>query len=107
MNNAQSMGNSVATTSNHVEFSTFIPLKFVKRGGRSVVEPPENVAQVIKDQAQLPDTKLVEGLTRAFYWQRLIDEGIVRSGSVYAQCLHIRKAIDALFDILEFAVCWS
>ena len=80
MNNAQPMGNSVATTSNHVEFSTFIPLKFVKRGGRSVVESPENVAQVIKDHAQLPDTKLVEGLTRAFYWQRLIDEGIVRSG---------------------------
>lgn len=80
MNNAQPMGNSVATTSNHVEFSTFIPLKFIRRGGRSVVEPPENVAQVIKDHAQLPDTKLVEGLTRAFYWQRLIDEGIVRSG---------------------------
>lgn len=80
MNNAQSMNNSVATTSNHLEFSTFIPLKFVKRGGRSVVEPPENASQVIKDQAQLPDTKLVEGLTRAFYWQRLIDGGIVRSG---------------------------
>ncbi len=80
MNNAQSVGNSVATTSNHVEFSTFIPLKLVKRGGRSVVEPPENAAQAIKDLAKLPDTKLVEGLTRAFYWQRLIDEGIVRSG---------------------------
>ena len=63
MNNVQSVGNSVASTPNHVEFSTFIPLKFVKRGGRSVVEPPENVAQVIKDHAQLPDTKLVEGLT--------------------------------------------
>ena len=80
MNNAQPMSHSVTTTSNHVELSTFIPLKFVKRGGRGVVEPPENVAQVIKDHAQLPDTKLVEGLTRAFYWQRLIDEGIVRSG---------------------------
>ena len=80
MNNAQPMSHSVTTTSNHVELSTFIPLKFVKRGGRGVVEPPENVAQVIKDHAQLPDTKLVEGLTRAFYWQRLIDEDIVRSG---------------------------
>ena len=80
MNNAQSVGNSVANTSTPVEFSTFIPLKLVKRGGRSVVEPPENAAQAIKDFAKLPDTKLIEGLTRAFYWQRLIDEGIVRSG---------------------------
>ena len=40
MNNAQSVSNSVANTSTPVEFSTFIPLKFVKRGGRSVVEPP-------------------------------------------------------------------
>ncbi len=30
MNIAQSVSHSVATTSNHVEFSTFIPLKFVK-----------------------------------------------------------------------------
>jgi hypothetical protein len=80
MNNAKSVGTGMATTSNHREFSTFIPLKFVRRGGRSVVEPPENAAQAIKDFAKLPDTKLIEGLTRAFYWQRLIDDGIVRSG---------------------------
>lgn len=80
MNSAHSVGNSVANTSNHVEFSTFIPLKLVRRGGRSIVEPPGNAAQVIKDLTQLPDTKLIEGLTRAFYWQRLIDEGVVRSG---------------------------
>ena len=80
MNNAQSVSKSVVNTSDHVGLRTFIPLKLVRRGGRGVVEPPENVAQVIKDQAQLPDTILVEGLTRAFYWQRLIDQGIVRSG---------------------------
>jgi hypothetical protein len=80
MNNAPSVSNRGAKSSHPAEFSTFIPLKFTKRGGRSVVEPPENAAQAIKDFAKLPDTKLIEGLTRAFYWQRLIDEGIVRSG---------------------------
>ena len=80
MNSAQSEDRSVANTSNHVDLSTFIPLKLVRRGGRSVVELPENAAQAINNLAKLPDTKLIEGLSRAFYWQRLIDEGVVRSG---------------------------
>ena len=80
MNSAQSEDRSMANTSNHVDLSTFIPLKLVRRGGRSVVELPENAAQAINNLAKLPDTKLIEGLTRAFYWQRLIDEGVVRSG---------------------------
>lgn len=70
----------VTTTLDGKELNTFIPLKFVRRAGCSVVVPPENHLDVLKEHAQIPDTKLVEGLARAFYWQRLIDEGVVRSG---------------------------
>lgn len=70
----------VTTTLDGKELSTFIPLKFVRRAGRSVVVPPESHLDVLKGHAKLPNTKLVEGLARAFYWQRLIDDGVVRSG---------------------------
>ena len=80
MSEPESVASRVTTVLAGKELSTFIPLKFVRRAGRSVVVPPANHLDVLKDHARLPDTKLVEGLARAFYWQRLIDEGVVKSG---------------------------
>lgn len=65
--------------------NTFIPLNLKKRSGRVVVEPPEEAARLVElPQPQL-DTTLINGLARAFYWQRLIDQGIVRSGQEIAK----------------------
>jgi hypothetical protein len=80
MSNFDSAGSRVTTVLEGKELSTFIPLRFVRRAGRSVVVPPANHLDVLKEHARLPDTILVEGLARAFYWQRLIDEGVVGSG---------------------------
>lgn len=80
MSNFDSVVSRVTTVLEGKELSTFIPLKFVRRAGRSVVVPPSNHLDVLKEHARLPDTKLVEGLARAFYWQRLIDEGVIKSG---------------------------
>ncbi len=80
MSSFDSAGSRVTTVQEGTELSTFIPMKFVRRAGRSVVVPPANHLDVLKEHARLPDTKLVEGLARAFYWQRLIDEGVVKSG---------------------------
>jgi hypothetical protein len=54
-----------------VKLSTFIPLKIRKRGGSKVV------TQI--------DQPLLVALTRAFYWQQLLDDGLVGSGSEIAQ----------------------
>jgi hypothetical protein len=68
-----------------VKLSTFIPLKIRKRGGSKVVVRPDG--QVDKTGASAPhlDQPLLVALTRAFYWQQLLDDGVVGSGSEIAQ----------------------
>ena len=68
-----------------VKLSTFIPLKIRKRGGSKVVVRPDG--QVDKTGANAPqlDQPLLVALTRAFYWQQLLDDCVVGSGSEIAQ----------------------
>jgi hypothetical protein len=68
-----------------VKLSTFIPLKIRKRGvSKVVVRPDGKVAAPGKLTTQY-DPPLLVALTRAFYWQQLLDEGVVASGSEIAQ----------------------
>jgi hypothetical protein len=65
--------------------STFIPLKIRKRGASKVAVRPDG--QVDTTGASVPqlDQPLLVALTRAFYWQQLLDDCVVGSGSEIAQ----------------------
>lgn len=54
---------------------TFVPLTFQRRGVRrlAVTGTPAH------------DTTFLEGLGRAFYWQHLLDTGVMKSGSDIAR----------------------
>lgn len=68
-----------------VKLSTFIPLKIRKRGVRKVVVRPDGQVQAPGKVATQHDQPLLVALTRAFYWQQLLDDGVVASGSEIAQ----------------------
>lgn len=66
-----------------VRLSTFIPIKIRKRGGRTLVVQPS--AAEAKTRAMAHDQPLLVALARAFYWQQLLDDGVVASGSDIAR----------------------
>lgn len=55
-------------------FDTFVPLNSKARTPRRVVDPARSVHKVA----------LLDGLARAFHWQRLLDTGEMESGSAIA-----------------------
>lgn len=65
-----------------VRLSTFIPLK-IRRRGASVVVVRGPGGQV--GAAAQPDPPMLVALSRAFYWQQLLDDGVVASGSEIAK----------------------
>ena len=67
-----------------IRLTTFIPIKIRKRGGRAVVVRPA-VAQVQAKTAAVHDQPLLTALSRAFYWQQLLDDGVVETGSEIAK----------------------
>lgn len=56
------------------ELETFVPLAFKRRG----------VQRLAVTDAPAHDTTFLAGLGRAFYWQHLLDTGVVKSGSEIA-----------------------
>ena len=68
-----------------IKLSTFIPLKIRKRGGSKVVVRPDGQVNAPCKVASQIDQPLLVALTRAFYWQQLLDDGVVGSGSEIAQ----------------------
>lgn len=62
------------------KLTTFIPVRIKRRGGRKVVVPA-----VAGDKIPEHDAPILTALSKAFHWQRLIDEGIVSSGSDIAR----------------------
>lgn len=68
-----------------IKLSTFIPLKIRKRGGSKVVVRPDGQVNAPGKVASQIDQPLLAALTRAFYWQQLLDDGVVGSGSEIAQ----------------------
>lgn len=65
--------------------NTFIPMDLTKRTGRSSIVLPEGAPQKTEPREPLRDNTLINGLAKAFYWQRLIDLGVVRSGKEIAE----------------------
>lgn len=59
---------------NHT-LKTFVPLTFRRRGAR----------RVAADDCHVHDVTLLEGVARSFYWQHLVDTGVMKSGSDIAR----------------------
>ena len=68
-----------------VKLSTFIPLKIRKRGGSTVVVRPDGQTAASGLVTPLIDQPMQVAISRAFYWQQLIDDGLVASGSEIAK----------------------
>ncbi|AXW60750.1 hypothetical protein CJO94_00950 [Ralstonia solanacearum] len=68
-----------------VKVSTFIPLKIRKRGASKVVVRPSDAPGNPGKATGQHDRPLLVALTRAFYWQQLLDDGVVGSGSEIAK----------------------
>jgi len=68
-----------------VKLSTFIPLKIRKRGASKVVVRPDGQVEAAGKVTTQHDQPVLVALTRAFYWQQLLDDGVVSSGSEIAQ----------------------
>jgi len=69
-----------------VRITTFVPLHFKKRGIKKVIVAPEGVSQpiAVTDTPVLTpeqDRPLLKALGRGIYWQQLIDNGTVASGT--------------------------
>ena len=68
-----------------IKLSTFIPLKIRRRGASKVVVRPDGQVEAAGKVTTQHDQPLLVELTRAFYWQQLLDDGVVASGSEIAQ----------------------
>src|SRR5690606_5802909 len=67
-----------------IKLSTFIPLQIRKRGVRKVVIRPDGESAGSTTRNQF-DSPMLVALARAFYWQQLLDDGVVASGTDIAQ----------------------
>jgi len=63
----------------------FSPLKFRQRGGRKVVIPAVGSSLQEQPNKTAINAPLINAIARAFYWAKLIDQGVVASGSEIAQ----------------------
>ncbi|WIM06864.1 MAG: site-specific recombinase resolvase [Candidatus Nitricoxidivorans perseverans] len=73
-----------------VRLTTFVPLRFKKRGIKKVVVGPAGIADPVSinaAQAVPPhhDTFLVKTLARCHYWQHLLDTGAVANTAAIAE----------------------
>ncbi len=59
----------------NADMETFVPLTFKRRG----------VQRLAVTDAPAHDTTFLVGLGRAFYWQNLLDTGVMKSGSEIAR----------------------
>jgi hypothetical protein len=68
-----------------IKLSTVIPLKIRRRGVCKVIVRPDGQVETAGKAAIQYDQPLLVALTRAFYWQQLLDDGVVASGSEIAK----------------------
>lgn len=88
-----------------VKLSTFIPLKIRKRGASTVVVRPDGQVEAPGKVATQIDQPLLVALTRAFYWQQLLDDGVVGSEIAQREGLHHSTVNELLrLTLLEPAI---
>ena len=62
---------------------TFVPMTFRRRGAR----------RVAADDRHVHDVTLLEGVARGFYWQHLVDTGVMKSGSDIARAEGLHPSV--------------
>ena len=89
MTRMKTMGSPYSMKTNHggqMKLSTFIPLKIRKSGVRRVLVRPDCVEDPSAQHGGAHfDTPMQVALSRAFYWQELLDAGVVISGTEIAK----------------------
>ena len=89
MTRMKTMGSPYSMKTSHggqMKLSTFIPLKIRKSGVRRVLVRPDCVEDPSAQRSGAHfDTPMQVALSRAFYWQELLDAGIVISGTEIAK----------------------
>ena len=73
---------------------TFVPLTFRRRGAR----------RVAADDRQVHDVTLLEGVARGFYWQHLVDTGVMKSGSDIARAEGLHPSVPARVKVVVASV---
>lgn len=92
-----------------VRLTTFVPLRFKKRGIKKVVVGPEGVADPVSvDTAQaIPphhDTCLIKTLARCHYWQHLLDTGAMADAGEIAEREGLSKvAVNETLRLISLA----
>ena len=82
------------------KMTTLIPVRIKWHGGRKKVIP----AATLPDQQPEHDASMLVALSRAYHWQRLIDAGVVDSGSDIArrEGLH-QTTVNALLRLTQLS----
>ena len=65
---------------------TFVPLTLRRRGVRRLVQHEA-------EDRETHDSTLIEGMARAFHWQRLLDSGAMPSGSAIARAEGLHHSV--------------
>ena len=92
--------NGAAVQLQDKKMTTLIPIRIKWYGGRKKLIP----AATLSDQPPAHDAAILAGLSRAYHWQRLIDAGIVGSGSDIArrEGLH-QTTVNALLRLTQLS----
>ena len=92
--------NGAAVQLENKKMTTLIPVRIKWHGGRKKVIP----AATLSDQPPAHDAAMLVGLSRAYHWQRLIDAGVVGSGSDIArrEGLH-QTTVNALLRLTQLS----
>ena len=75
----------IETSVDEFGITKFSPLKFRQRGGRKVVIPTDGSSLKEPPHKTAINAPLFNAIARAFYWAKLVDQGVVASGSEIAQ----------------------
>ncbi|HMS05583.1 MAG TPA: site-specific recombinase resolvase [Burkholderiaceae bacterium] len=80
------------------KLETFVPMTLRRRGVQRLVQQP------VVEEREAHDSTLIEGMGRAFHWQRLLDSGEMESGSAIARAegLH-QSVVNELLRLTLFA----
>lgn len=91
-----------------VKITTFIPLRFKKRGFKKVVVGPVGVDDPVVGNAPAPatspnqDPTLLKALGRGYYWQHLLDTGAAGDAAEIAEREGLHRV--TVNDALRFAL---
>ena len=92
--------NGAAVQMEDKKMTTLIPVRIKWHGGRKKVIP----AATLPDQQAEHDASMLVALSRAYHWQRLLDTGVVDSGSDIArrEGLH-QTTVNALLRLTQLS----